>query len=42
MKDLAYLAFEIKDDKSLWERMDVPNVGEVLLVEESYGRKQKN
>lgn len=33
MKDLA---FEIKDDKSLWERMDVPNVGKVLLVEESY------
>ena len=33
---LKNLAFEIKGDKSLWERMDVPNVGEVLLVEESY------
>ncbi|ALC80429.1 hypothetical protein [Bacillus gobiensis] len=33
MKDLA---FYIKDDKSLWERMDYPNVGDVLLVEESY------
>ncbi|MBG9586900.1 hypothetical protein [Cytobacillus firmus] len=36
MKDLAHLACEIKDDKSLWERMNVPNVGKVLLVEESY------
>jgi hypothetical protein len=33
---LKNLSFEIKDDKSLWERMEVQNVGEVLLVEESY------
>ncbi len=33
MKDLA---LELKDDKSLWEQIAVPNVGEVLLVEESY------
>ena len=30
------LASDIKGDKSLWERVDVPDVGEVLLVEESY------
>ena len=33
---LKNLSVEIKDDKTLWERMDVPNVGEVLLVEEDY------
>jgi hypothetical protein len=27
---------DIKDDKSLWERMNLEGVGKVLLVEESY------
>ncbi|UYG93202.1 hypothetical protein [Cytobacillus firmus] len=30
------LAGEIKSDKSLWERTNIPNVGKVLLVEDSY------
>ena len=30
------LAKEIKGDKSLWERMNYPNAGEMLIVEESY------
>lgn len=30
------LAREIKGDKSLWERMIVPEAGEMLLVEDSY------
>jgi hypothetical protein len=33
MKDYAA---EIKDDKSLWERMNLDEVGKVLLVEETY------
>ncbi|QWI52498.1 hypothetical protein [Bacillus mycoides] len=27
---------DIKEDKSLWERMNIEGVGKVLLVEESY------
>ncbi|WP_179863163.1 hypothetical protein [Bacillus pseudomycoides] len=27
---------DIKEDKSLWEKMHVEGVGKVLLVEESY------
>lgn len=27
---------DIKEDKSLWEKMNVEGVGKVLLVEESY------
>jgi hypothetical protein len=29
-------AVEIKDDKSLWERMTLPDTTETLIVEESY------
>lgn len=27
---------DVKDDKSLWEKMSLKDVGKVLLVEESY------
>lgn len=27
---------DIKEDKSLWEKMNIEGVGKVLLVEESY------
>jgi BioD-like phosphotransacetylase family protein len=33
MKDYSA---EVKDDKSLWERMNIEDVGRVLLVEETY------